>query len=148
MFKSLDKKIKEELKKQQENSLCLRRKVSAVIVKNKKIISSGYNGNSNKIPPCSKIGCAKNYFKIRDGKKNELCTGICAEQRAMFNAYKKKKSLINAIIYTSYFPCTVCSRLIVESGIKEVHYFKDYRDSLSKQILKLGNIKIIKEKNQ
>lgn len=146
MFKSLNKKIKEELEKQEKASLCLRRKVGAIIIKNKKIIGSGYNGNSEKIPLCLEIGCTKNYFKLRPGEKNELCTGICAEQRAIINAYKKKHSLENAIIYSTYFPCTICSRLILEVGIKEIHYFKEYRDPLSKQILKLGKIKIIKEK--
>jgi len=139
------KKIYEEIKKQTKSSLCLRTKVGCVIVKNNKIISTGYNGNSNKLKPCKEIGCAKNYFKTRDGQKNELCTGICAEQRAMINAYKKKASLKDAVLYINYFPCTVCSRLILETNIKEVHYLKEYRDPLSKQILKLGKIKVVKD---
>ncbi len=138
-------KILTELKTQEKKSLCLRSNVGCIILKDNKIISKGYNGNSSKIQPCKEIGCAKNYFKVRAGQKNELCTGICAEQRAMVNAYKKKISLEDAILYSTYFPCVVCARLILETGIKEVHYLKEYGDPLSKQILKLGKIKLIQE---
>lgn len=137
----MEEEILKEIKTQENQSLCLRKKIGCVITKDNKIIAKGYNGNSSNIPPCSVIGCAKEYFKLRPGQKNELCTGLCAEQRAILNALKNKINLTDAVLYCSYSPCTICSRLIVELKIKEVYYFKEYGDPLSKQILKLGNIK-------
>lgn len=133
--------ILNELKKQEKLSTCLRKQIGSVIVKNGKIVASGYNGNSPTILPCSVIGCAKEYFKMRPGQRNELCTGLCAEQRAILNALKKGVDLKDATLYCSYSPCTICSRFLVELGFKEVYYLKEYGDPLSKQILKLGKIK-------
>jgi dCMP deaminase len=126
---------------EKEKSRCLRSKVAAIIVKNNKIICKAHNGNSTKIPSCLDIGCAKNYFKPRPGQNNELCTGLCAEQRAILKALEKKVDLNNAILFCNYSPCTACSRIILEVGIKEIYYKKEYRDPLSKQILKMGKIK-------
>lgn len=135
------KTIKKAIEKEEKASLCLRKQVGSVIVKNGKVIGRGHNGNSSNIPPCSVIGCAKDYFKFRPGQRNELCTGICAEQRAILNALKKGIDLKGATLYCSYSPCTICSRFLVELGFKEVYYLKEYGDPLSKQILKLGKIK-------
>jgi len=136
--------IKKALKTEENAALCLRKQIGAIIVKNGKIIGKGHNGNSANIPPCSVIGCAKNYFKYRDGQRNELCTGICAEQRAMIDALKKGNDLKGSELYSTYSPCISCSRYAVEFGIKKIYYQKEYNDTFAKQILKLG--KIEKEK--
>jgi len=140
IFMRLEEIIK-ALKKQEKLSICLRKQIGCVIVKNGKIVATGYNGNSPTIPPCKEIGCAKEYFKLRPGQRNELCTGLCAEQRAILNALNEGVDLKNATLYCSYSPCTICSRFLVELGFKEVYYLKEYGDPLSKQILKLGKIK-------
>ncbi|MDD3244710.1 MAG: deaminase [Candidatus ainarchaeum sp.] len=141
---NFNKKIIEILKKESKKSLCLRKQIGAVIVKNKKVIGKGSNGNSKNIPPCSIIGCAKNYFKYRPGQKNELCTGICAEQRAIIDALKKGHNLKNASIYCTHSPCYACVRYFVELDIKKIYYIEEYDDVFAKQIIKLG--KIQKEK--
>ncbi len=133
---------KKAIKQEEKASLCLRKKIGAVIVKNGLIIGRGHNGNSKDIPPCSVIGCAKNYFKFRSGLRNELCTGICAEQRAMIDAIKKGHSLKGAELYTTYSPCVFCSRYMIEFGIKKVNYKEEYNDAFAKQIQKLGKIEM------
>ncbi len=142
----IPKEILKEVKTQELLSLCLRRQIGAVIVKDGKVVACGHNGNSKKLKPCKDIGCAKNYFKVRPGQRNELCTGVCAEQRAIITALKKGIDLNEAKLYCSYSPCTICSRLLVELGFSEVHYLRNYGDPLSKQILLLGGVKREKER--
>lgn len=132
--------IKNALKKEEKASLCLRKQIGAVIVKNGKIIGTGHNGNSVNIPPCSVIGCAKDYFKFRSGLRNELCTGICAEQRAMIDAIKKGNDLKGTELYSTYSPCVSCSRYMIEFGIKTVFYKQEYNDAFARQVQKLGKI--------
>lgn len=141
---NFNNKIKIILEKESKKSLCLKKQIAAVVVKNKMVIGKGHNGNSKNIPPCSVLGCAKNYFKYRPGQKNELCTGICAEQRAMIDALKKGHNLKNAIVYCTHSPCYACCRYFVEFGIKKVYYIYEYDDVFAKQIRKLGKIERIK----
>jgi len=132
--------IKNALITEEKKSLCLRKQIGAVVVKNDKIIGVGHNGNSKNIPPCSVIGCAKEYFKFRPGLRNELCTGICAEQRAIIDAIKNGHNLKGAELYSTYSPCVSCSRYMIEFGIKKVYYKKEYSDAFARQIQKLGKI--------
>lgn len=134
------KTIKNLLEKEEKQSICLRKHIGAVVIKNGRVIGKGHNGNSSNIPPCSVIGCAKDYFKFRAGLRNELCTGICAEQRAMIDALKKGYELKGAELYTTYSPCVSCSRYMIEFGINKVYYKIDYKDAFSRQIQKLGKI--------
>ena len=99
----------------------------AVIVKDNAVIAKGYNQVIAMQDPTAHA----EILAIREASK----------QLGRFD-------LSDCVLYTTFSPCTICSRLIVESGIKEVHYLKEYRDPLSKQILKLGNVKIVKEKTQ
>lgn len=139
VFMSLNT-IKTAIIEEEKKSLCLRKQIGAVVVKNGKIIGTGHNGNSVNIPPCSVIGCAKDYFKFRPGLRNELCTGICAEQRAMIDALKKGHDLKDTELYSTYSPCVSCSRYMIEFGIKKVYYKKEYNDAFARQVQKLGKI--------
>ncbi|MFH0905818.1 MAG: deaminase [archaeon] len=146
---SFNKKIFKLIEKEASKSRCLRSKIASVIVnKDNLIISKAVNGNSSKLPPCSKTGCAKDLYrpKVRKGQHNELCTGICAEQRAIINALIKKVNLNDATLYCNYSPCVSCLRMIIEvGGISKVIYKEEYNNNtLAKQIIKLGKIKLIK----
>jgi dCMP deaminase len=145
---NFDKKVLKIIEEETKNTLCLRSKIGAVIVdeKTKKIISSGYNGNNKKLLPCSIIGCAREYFNPRAGERSEMCTGLCAEQRAIFIALNNGINLKNKTIYSNFTPCTVCSKIIVELELKRFYYLKDYKGPLSKQILKMGKVELIKLK--
>jgi len=140
----LKNKIIKLIEKEKSESICLRSKVGAVVVKNGRIISSAHNGNCSYLLPCSIIGCAKKYFSPRAGQRNEMCTGLCAEQRAIIKALSNKCDLKGAEVYCNYSPCVGCSRIFAEVGIKTFYFQKEYKDALSRQILKMAGIEMVK----
>ena len=125
-----------------KRSTCLRRKVGAVLVKQKRILSTGYNGAPTGLAHCDKVGCIRQEMKIPSGEKHELCRGLHAEQNAIIQAAYHGVSIKDSVIYVTCLPCSVCSKMIVNSGIKEVIIKEDYPDNMSKSILAEGKVKI------
>ncbi len=117
-------------------SVCLRSHVGAVVVRNDKIIARGYNSAVGNIEPCLKTGCIRNKLNIKHGERREVCRYICAEQYIVSEAARCGNSLDGSIIYVTTFPCNVCSKLLVNAGIKEIIYLKDYPDIMAKEFLK------------
>ena len=122
---------------------CLRRRVGAVIVKGKQIVSTGYNGAPQGLPHCLDIGCAREG--VPSGQKTELCRGAHAEQNAINFAARYGIAIEGATIYTTHLPCSWCSKSIVNSGIKRVVFLYDYPDPQSREIMK--NIKLERLEN-
>jgi len=122
---------------------CLRRKVGAVIVKGKQIVSTGYNGAPQGLPHCLDIGCAREG--IPSGERTELCRGAHAEQNAINFAARFGISIEGATVYSTHLPCSWCAKSIINSGIKRVVYLVDYPDQQSKEIMR--NIKVERLKN-
>lgn len=120
---------------QASKSSCLRAKVGAVIVKNGKIVAQGYNNMVGGINDCAEMGCIREKLNIPHGERREVCRAICAEQLAVSEAARNGISLDGAIAYITTFPCHICSKLLVSSGINEIVYDKDYNDELSRQFL-------------
>ena len=123
-------------------STCLRRKVGAVIVKDKRIIATGYNGAPKNIPHCEITGCLREKLNIPSGERHELCRGLHAEQNAIIQAAVFGQSTKDAILYSTTYPCIICAKMIINAEIREVVYDDDYEDSLAKRILEEANIKI------
>jgi len=113
---------------------CLRRKVGAVIVKGKQIVSTGYNGAPQRLPHCLDIGCAREG--IPSGERTELCRGAHAEQNAINFAARFGIAIEGATIYSTHLPCSWCAKSIVNSGIRRVVYLVDYPDPQSREIMK------------
>jgi len=139
---SFDEYFMEIAKIVAKRSTCLRRQVGAVIVKDKHILSTGYNGVPKKFPHCDTVGCIREKLEIPEGERHELCLGLHAEQNAIIQAAVFGVSIRGATLYVTHFPCSVCSKMIVNAEIKEVVYLNDYPDELSKEILKKSNIKV------
>jgi len=118
-----------------KRSTCLRRSVGAVIAKNKQQLTAGYNGAPKGIPHCAVTGCLREKLKVPSGKNAELCRGTHAEQNAITQAAKLGISLEGATLYCNTFPCVICTKMILNSGIVKVIYDCDYDDPLSKEIL-------------
>ncbi|HOK34233.1 MAG TPA: dCMP deaminase family protein [Fervidobacterium sp.] len=114
-----------------ERSTCFHRKVGAVIVKNKRILATGYNQPPSNFPHCDEIGCIRDDLKIPSGKNQEICYGLHAEQNALMQAARFGISTEGATIYVTHKPCSVCARLIVNAGIKRVVFIEGYPDSLT-----------------
>lgn len=129
---------------QADKSYCLRAKVGCVIVKNGEIIAQGYNNMVGGINDCSESGCIRDILNIPSGQRREVCRAICAEQLAISEAARNGIELDGSIAYITTFPCHICSKLLVSSGISEIVYDKDYPDELSQNFLEEAGIMIRK----
>jgi len=117
-----------------QRSSCTHRKVGAVIVKDKRILATGYNQPPSGFPHCDEIGCIRDDLEITSGEYQEVCYGLHAEQNALMQAAKFGIRTDGAFIYVTHQPCSVCARLIINAGIKKVIYRNPYPDSLTKLI--------------
>jgi len=127
-----------------KRSTCLRRQVGAIAVKNKRILSTGYNGAPANVAHCLDIGCLREKLKIKSGERHELCRAIHAEQNIIIQAATYGISIFESDIYCTTFPCFICSKMLINSGIKAIYYAEDYPDDLAKQILNEANVHIEK----
>jgi dCMP deaminase len=127
-----------------ERSTCMRRKVGAVIVKEKYILATGYNGAPRGLPHCSEVGCLREKLKVPSGEKHELCRGLHAEQNAIIQAAYHGVSIKGATLYTTNLPCSICTKMIINAGIVKVIYREGYADQLSSSLIKEAGIEIEK----
>ena len=125
-------------------STCLRHKVGAVIVKDKHIISTGYNGACKGLPHCLDIGCIRDQKGIKSGTMMEICGAIHGEQNAIIQAALHGVSTDGAILYCTHQSCIICAKMIINAGIIRVVYEKEYPDDAAIELFKEANIKIIK----
>ena len=125
-----------------QRSTCLRRQVGAVIVKDKRMIATGYNGAASGAPHCETAGCIRQQMGIKSGERQELCAAIHAEQNAIIQAAKYGVSIEGATLYCTHQPCAICAKMIVNAGIKRVVFNGDYPDEYAKKILNEGRIEI------
>lgn len=125
-------------------STCIRRQVAAVIVKDRQIISTGYNGSAKGLRHCEEVGCLREIMNIPSGQRHELCRGIHAEQNAIIQASLHGVSIEGADIYITCSPCVLCSRMLINAGIKRIIYRGDYPDELAMDMLKEAGIELVK----
>ena len=126
-------------------STCLRRSVGAVIVKDNRIVSTGYNGVPAGLPHCDTLGgCIREKMNIASGERHELSRGLHAEQNAIVSAARFGISLEGAELYCSTRPCVICTKMIIASGIKKVYYYEDYNDELAEEISKMSVVEFLK----
>ncbi len=117
-------------------STCLRRKVGAVAIKNKRVISTGYNGAPKNITSCDEIGsCMRDTLNVPSGERHELCWASHAEMNLVCQAACSHISLKGAIVYITTAPCSLCLKLLINAEIREIVYQNPYPDDLSKEIM-------------
>ena len=122
---------------------CHRHNVGAVIVKNKRIVATGYNGAPSGVENCLERGyCMRDKLKIESGTKAELCYAVHAEQNAIVQAAKLGISVDGATMYVTHQPCSMCTRIIINSGIKRIVYGLEYPDEFSRNILNEAGIEL------
>jgi dCMP deaminase len=126
-----------------KRSTCLRRAVGAVIVKDKRILSTGYNGAPGGIRHCGEVGCLRETLNVASGERHELCRGIHAEQNAIIQAAYHGVSIKEATLFCTNLPCSICTKMIINAGINKIYYQAGYADELSKELLKETNIEVI-----
>lgn len=126
-------------------STCLRRQVGAVIVKDNRIITTGYNGAPSHLKHCTELGgCERQKMGIPSGERHELCRALHAEQNAIIQAAKLGNTTEGATIYVNVQPCVICAKMIINAGIIRVVYKGDYPDEMSKEMLEEANIELVK----
>ena len=112
------------------------RKIGAVIVKNKRIVTTGYNGAPAGIQTCVERGeCLREKLGIASGTRAEMCYATHAEQNAIIQAAKLGVSIDGATLYCTHQPCVICAKMIVNAGIRRVVYRHGYPDTFSLEIL-------------
>ena len=127
-----------------QRSTCLRRHVGAVIVKDKHIVATGYNGAPRGIAHCDeKGGCLRQKMGVPSGQRHELCRALHAEQNAIIQAATLGQSIENATIYITHQPCVICAKMIINAGIKRIVVKEGYPDELSVEILDEAGLKIV-----
>ncbi len=129
-----------------KRSTCIRRQVAAIIVKDQRIIATGYNGAPTGLAHCEQVGCIRQQRGIPSGEHHELCRGIHAEQNAIIQSALHGVSVKNSTIYITHSPCVLCAKMIINAKISRIVYAGDYPDELSQELLKESKIviKIIK----
>jgi len=127
-----------------ERSTCLRRHVGAIIVKNKKVLTTGYNGAAKGTKDCLELGCLRDKLNIPSGTRHEICRAIHGEQNAIIQAASRGININGAIMYCTHSPCMICAKMIVNAGIKEIITYNDYADKNAILFLKEAKVKLRK----
>ena len=126
-----------------QRSTCLRRKVGAILVRDKRIIATGYNGAPAKVSHCLDIGCLREQQGIPSGERHELCRGLHAEQNAIIQAALHGFSIEGSILYCTNMPCAICSKMLINARIEKIYYKEGYADSLSSLLLAEAQVPVV-----
>ena len=126
-----------------QRATCTRRYVGAILVRDKRIISTGYNGAPSGVSHCFDVGCLREQQGIPSGERHELCRGLHAEQNAIIQAALHGNSVEGATLYCTNMPCSICSKMLINAGIKEVYYREGYADTLSASLMAEAGIPLI-----
>jgi dCMP deaminase len=125
-------------------STCLRRQVGALIVKDKRILASGYNGAPVGCKHCQESGCLRDQLNIPSGQRHELCRATHAEQNAIAQAAYSGTSIKDSTLYVTNQPCVLCAKLAINAGITKIVFKGDYPDELSMELLQEAGVRVIK----
>lgn len=127
-----------------KRSTCLRRSVGAVLVREKRILATGYNGAPSGLKHCIEVGCMRQKLKIPSGERHELCRALHAEQNALIQSSLHGISVKGATLYATNQPCVICAKMLINSGIKEIVIAQGYPDKMSMDFLRQAKIKVRK----
>lgn len=123
-----------------QRSTCLRRKVGALAVKDRRILATGYNGAPAGIPHCLDTGCLRQKLGIPSGERHEICVGLHAEQNVIIQAAVHGISLSGAEIYCTHQPCLICTKMLINCGVSAVYFVNEYPDELATQMARQSGI--------
>ncbi|MEN8143013.1 MAG: cytidine/deoxycytidylate deaminase family protein [Thermodesulfobacteriota bacterium] len=126
-----------------QRATCTRRYVGAILVKDKRIISTGYNGAPSGISHCLDVGCLREQQGIPSGERHELCRGLHAEQNAIIQASLHGTNPKGATLYCTNMPCAICTKMLINAGIVEVFYREGYADTLSSSLMEEAGIPLV-----
>ena len=125
-------------------STCLRRKVGAVLVKDKRIMATGYNGAPTGVRHCKETGCLRERLNVMPGERHELCRGLHAEQNVIIQAAYYGITTKGTTLYSTHLPCIICSKMLINAGVEKVFFLDGYPDPLAEQMLAEANIEVVR----
>ena len=125
-------------------STCMRRQVGAVLVKDKRLLSTGYNGAPRDISHCIEVGCLRDELNVPSGQRHELCRALHAEQNAIAQAALHGVKIEGSTLYCTHQPCSLCAKMIINAGIVEVYFDQGYPDELATGFFAEAGIKLHK----
>lgn len=123
-------------------STCLRRQVGALIVKDRRILTTGYNGTPSGIAHCETTECLREKLRVPSGERHELCRGLHAEQNALLQASLYGVSVGGSLLYCTNQPCIICTKMIINAGIKEIIIRNGYPDKMAQDFFEEAGIKV------
>lgn len=126
-----------------KRSTCLRRQVGAILVKEKRILATGYNGAPAGLKHCKEVGCLRVDSSVPSGTRHELCRGLHAEQNAIIQAAYHGIPIGGSTLYCTNKPCAICSKMIINAGIKQIFYKNGYDDPLADQMLTEAGVETV-----
>ncbi len=126
-----------------KRSTCLRRHVGAILVKDKRILATGYNGAPKKIEHCSITGCVREKENIPSGERHEICRALHAEQNALLQAATYGVRIEGSTLYCTTQPCVMCAKMLINVGVEKIYILESYPDPLALNLLAEANIEII-----
>jgi len=126
-----------------KRSTCKRRSVGAIIVKDKRILSTGYNGAPSGVSHCLDIGCLREQLNVASGECHELCRGIHAEQNAIIQAALHGVSIQGTTLFCTNLPCSICAKMIINAGIRKIIYLSGYADQISMDLLEEAGVSVV-----
>lgn len=131
-----------------QRSTCLRRKVGAVAVKDKRIISTGYNGAPSGMKHCAKLGCLRQELGIPSGQRHEICRAVHAEQNVIVEAARFGIPLVGAELYCTTLPCLICAKMLINCGIKRVFYREEYSDLMTIAMFNAAGVELVNSQQE
>jgi len=126
-----------------ERSTCIRHHVGAVIVKNNKVVSTGYNGAAAGVKDCTELGCLRDQMGIASGTRHEICRAIHAEQNAIIQAALNGISTEGATIYSTHSPCVICAKMVENAKIKKFITSSYYPDKTYEELFKEAGVEFV-----
>ncbi len=123
-------------------STCIRRQVGAVLVGDRRVLATGYNGAPTGLRHCLDLGCLRQQYSIPSGERHELCRGLHAEQNAIIQAALHGVSVKDAVLYCTNHPCIICAKMIINAGIRSVLIQDRYRDTMAEDILQEAGVEV------
>ncbi|UCG43041.1 MAG: cytidine/deoxycytidylate deaminase family protein [candidate division WOR-3 bacterium] len=125
-----------------ERSTCLRRHVGAVLVRDKRILCTGYNGAPAGMRHCLELGCLRERLNIPAGERIEVCRGIHAEQNALVQAATFGVSVSGATLYCTHEPCITCAKMLVNARVRSFVVRERYPDEFGREFLKEAGVEV------
>ncbi len=129
-------------------STCMRRKVGALLVKDHRILSTGYNGAPAGMKHCYEVGCLREKLGIPSGQRHELCRALHAEQNVIIQAAFHGIPVAGSHLYCTNHPCVICTKMLINAGITRIYYLEGYPDELSAQLLQEAEVELVKVEEQ